>query len=552
MNTRYVLITLLLSMIVFQKVMSQPPRLTVVIVVDQFAHHEMRKYAPYFHGGLKFLADRGVVYDQANVPHGMPSTAVGHAGLSTGAYAHNHGIIGNHWYDRAGEKEFSCNDDTIENAAEFAPNGFYDDAYSNKPMLVDGISDQYLLEHTGQKRAVFSISIKPRAAIACSGYSGKPIWFDSNAGRMTSSKAFYYELPRWLDRFNENHTIAEEKEIAWRLAYAASNKAYRYAYAFDDRFTDFGIKTTRKMVSLHFKSPKGKASKYRKPHKWFEITPQANQYLLDCAYECAKKELPQHDNMLLWVSLSSFDKLGHRVGPQNIALIDMLYHLDKQLRTFMKAIDRLMKRKESVLYVLTADHGVMPMPELVAQRGYPARRIHAKKVIRKINEDIENQFGIKNLVKHYKAPQFFIDEPLFYAESKENQESIVQLMKKTVENIVGIKQAWTFDELWQATYPAHSVEDHLKQQLYPERSGFLTVLTHPYVLLSDYRLGTSHSTPYNYDTQVPLIWYQKSCYEKKHIPQQVWLTQVPVTLAHIFDIPRPSAAQFDILPGLFD
>ncbi len=528
---------------------SKPPRLTIVLIIDQCAQHLIKKLEPNFTGAFKQLLKNGIVYEQANFPHAMPATSTGHTALSTGAYAHNHGIIGNHWYDKQGQKKLKCYADNTQDAAVFALNGLYDKGVSAKNLLVDGLSDQYMLSNKNHEKSVYAFSLKPRAAVGVSNHRGKPIWFDSGAGRMTSSKAFFYELPRWLDRFNTTHTIAPHRAIKWRLVHPAASKFYQFKHARDDRFSEFDVHVGRRTVALNLK-PSEKKSKYTKIHKWFEITPQANQYVLDCAYEYIRKELPNHENMLVWISLSSLDKIGHRVGSHNIATLDMLYHLDKQINTFMKSVDRLVRRKEPILYVLTGDHGGMPIPELLAQDGYPAKRINTDTLITKLNAMLQEKFGIESLVKKYKTPQFFLDEVTIKSYPKEKQTAILHEIKQLLLATPDIKQVWTFDELQNKTYPPHSFEEHFKQQLYPGRSGLITVQPHPYILLTDYHLGTAHKTPYNYDTQVPLIFYQKNVLEKKRIPEQVWAPQVTATLAHLLEIPRPSAATFDMLPRI--
>ena len=80
------------------------PKLTAIIVVDQFAHHYFLKLSSHFKHGLKFFTKNGVVYSNAYMPHGIPTTATGHTGLNTGAFAKDHGIIGNAWCSQDGKK----------------------------------------------------------------------------------------------------------------------------------------------------------------------------------------------------------------------------------------------------------------------------------------------------------------------------------------------------------------------------------------------------------------------------------------------------------------
>jgi len=540
----------LLALIFTAPLFAQPPRLTIVLVVDQLASHFFMKPSAYFKGAFKQLLQNGIVYEQANFPHGMPSTATGHAALSTGTYAHNHGIIGNYWYNKEGTKKLKCYLDSPEDAALFIPGGLSTDrGYSCKNLLVDGISDQYMIASKNNDRAVYSFSLKSRASMGMGNHRGKNIWFDTKTGRMTSSKAFFDTLPAWLNQFNATHPVASHQDISWQLMYSPSSKQYRFDHARDDRFGSFNETIQKRRITLTPK-PGESEENYAEAHKWFEVVPAENQYVLDCAYTGIRNELPHNKQMLVWISVSGIDKLGHRVGSHNIALIDMLYKLDMQLKTFMSSIKKLLKKKESVAYVLTADHGAMPLPQLLAIDGYPAKRLNSDEVRAATNEQLKAKFGIEDLVKAYKTPQFFLDEPKFGALPPEEQHALSHEITQFLKSIPGIRHAWTFDELNSTTYPTHSFEEHLKQQLYPGLSGRITVQTHPYVLMTDYHLGTGHKTPYNYDTQVPLIVYRRNMLEKKHIKSKVWTTQLAATLASILEVPRPSAATFGMLPEI--
>src|SRR6266446_1474998 len=88
---------------------TRPPRLTVVLVIDQFAYHYINKLYPQLKYGLRYLLDNGVVYTNAHMPHAQPSTATGHAGLNTGTYAERHGFITNAWYEKG--KKVKCDSD---------------------------------------------------------------------------------------------------------------------------------------------------------------------------------------------------------------------------------------------------------------------------------------------------------------------------------------------------------------------------------------------------------------------------------------------------------
>src|SRR5438045_1428541 len=77
----------------------KPPRLTVILVVDQFAHHYIDKLYPHLKQGIGYLLSHGVNYTNAYWPHAQPGTATGHAGLNTGTHAEYHGFVSNNWYE---------------------------------------------------------------------------------------------------------------------------------------------------------------------------------------------------------------------------------------------------------------------------------------------------------------------------------------------------------------------------------------------------------------------------------------------------------------------
>lgn len=48
---------------------------------------------------------------------------------------------------------------------------------------------------------------------------------------------------------------------------------------------------------------------------------------------------------------------------------------------------------------------------------------------------------------------------------------------------------------------------HMLASFHPERSADVLFQLQPYFLLSSRPHGTTHGTPYNYDTHVPLLWF---------------------------------------------
>ena len=70
---------------------------------------------------------------------------------------------------------------------------------------------------------------------------------------------------------------------------------------------------------------------------------------------------------LLVIALSATDTIGHRYGPGSQEHLDHLLRLDAWLGDFMRKTEgSVAKSGRTVLFALSADHGVLPLPERLA------------------------------------------------------------------------------------------------------------------------------------------------------------------------------------------
>jgi predicted AlkP superfamily pyrophosphatase or phosphodiesterase len=273
--------------------------------------------------------------------------------------------------------------------------------------------------------------------------------------------------------------------------------------------------------------------------------------------DLAKKYLSQNlsknenDSLLLWVSFSALDKVGHDFGPDSLEAIDMIYHLDKQIEELIEFVQQKFGQK-NVCFALTSDHGVAAIPEVMNAQGYKkSHRIQIEPLMEKINKTIEEKYGISETVVGFKKHHFFLNKKKIQSLSAKDQSQVINFIKNFLKNQPGIKRVWTNQELDQATFdPNQLVEYFFKIQRYPGRNGDIFCQVEPYCVLTTYKTGTSHRSPYEYNTHVPIIFYQKGKYQKKVINQKVWIPQMAPTLAKVLGIQKPSASTFDTLPGI--
>lgn len=526
-------------------IIERQPRCYIIIVVDSCAYHYFQKLDPYLREGFRSLINNGVVFTDAQWPYAIPSTGPGHTGLNTGAFAKDHGVVCNAWFDEKGDKVI-FEEDSAENAGVFKPDGgLYDYGRSSRKMMTCGLSDMFVMQSAPEAHtASFSISLKARAAIGTAGAGGKAIWFDERTGCFTSSKAYFDELPEWIVAFNQSAQMATLETFQWDLRYHKNSPAYKYA-----RIDDY-IKSSEHESIIGKQLFIDRNSK--EPFEMFERTPQASRLIFDLAKECVNEHLSRNhaDRLLLWICLSPLDKVAHVFGPESKEAIDMIYHVDHQIRNFMRFMRKKCNRLET-LYVLTADHGMAYIPEHLIEQKYPhARRIDAAGLVNELKGIIQKKYGV-DLPIRVKAPFVYFGD-VYRQLAEDKQRNILRDAQAFFESQPGIKKAWTNKELDTHQLDLTQIESYYIYQRFPNRSGVLFIQAYPMSQFTKYPTGTSHEAPYEWNTHVPLIIYQRGSLEKKIVTQRVWPIQLPATLAEIMCIPRPTSATLPLLPGILE
>jgi len=515
------------------------PTVTLIFVIDQYAYRYTNQMRNYLKASIKQFADAGVVFTNAHHPNGMPATCTGHTDLNTGAYADTHGIVGNAWYEHG--KKMACDDDLPDKAPVINPRGgHYEESKSPRAILVDGISDQFVLGGTPEEpHAAYSFGIKSRATIATSNKCGMPFWFDTRSGMFTTSTAYVKTLPDWLVQFNNAHPIAST--LQWQQKYTEAN-AYPYGTS------SYAHGTSAKPLintTVIFDTTQ------ESPYDTFVLMPQANQQVIDCACACIEQFYAQPQNkdgkLLIWVCLGSLDKIGHIYGPLSKEIWDMVYWLDEQIATCIACAQKVVGT-DNVLSVLTSDHGVPPIPEDAHARGLTnSVRLDGKELMREINDCIELEYGIPHIVHDIK------NSSLYFSNVIKNiphgmRKKISKRVQEQLQSSPYIAHAWLPDKIAHQWPPTNTVPYRLKRQFFAGRSGDIIIETRPYVQLTMKKSGTGHLAPYTYNTHVPLMLLWPGNLKPMAVDEKVTTTQLAPTLAAIMQVAQPAGAEDAYLP----
>jgi predicted AlkP superfamily pyrophosphatase or phosphodiesterase len=522
------------AFLLFAHLIGESPRLTLLIVIDQFAYHELLAHKKFFTGGLKKLIDQGLFYQNAFHAHAMPETSVGHATLSTGTTPSQHGYIANNWITPDGvqrKADEGTPQETIIDAPRALPAG---PSY----LMVDTLADQIAL-NSAEPTNVVTLSLKSHAAIALAGRLGNPYWFDASTGFFTTSGAYAKELPLWIREFNKTAGITELTQVSWDLVYPKESDAYAHV----DMNTYNYAATKEPIAGTIIQIDRSK----KLPFDGYERSPESHRALLALTQKYLDTQKENGQRTIIFLSINNLDKVGHLYGPNSYEIIDTLYHLDRDLGTFFDSLNTFAKPEETLI-ALTADHGVFPILETLPARGiFFAKRASAPQIINAMNELVAQEFGIENLVIGYISPQFYLNQNKIADLDSATHQAILAELIEFLKTQPVIRDAWSYEEILKTPCPVDDIRQLYKNQLYFGRSGDIIVQVRPYTYIDHFTSGTAHGAPYDYDTHVPLIFYQQNVLPARKIDRMVYTTQVAPTIALRLGVPRPSASRTEVL-----
>ncbi|HYP17780.1 MAG TPA: alkaline phosphatase family protein, partial [Opitutus sp.] len=378
---------------------TEPPRLAVVISIDQCRADYLERFRPYFvEGGFRRLIEHGAYFRDAHHRHAMTATAPGHATIVTGVSARDHGIVANEWFDPAAGRVMGAVEDPTAPLVPEAPErtsmpGMPDAERSGSPrrLLAATIGDQLKLRHGATSRAI-SIANKDRAAVFLGGRSADAAYWIVN-GRVVTSRFYRDALPEWLVRFNAEDRVFRAFGHTWdRLL---ERDVYDAVQGPDDTAGEesrHGLGTT-----FPRKVDGGRAVPDQEYFNAYRLAPHGSVVLEELARATIEHEqLGQREGAtdLLCIGFSQTDYAGHSFGPDSHEIMDSVLRLDRALVSLLATLDREVGEGRYGV-VLTADHGVAPLPErLPAQeRGLAAGRLGRPELHRLAETALSDAFG---------------------------------------------------------------------------------------------------------------------------------------------------------------
>lgn len=511
------------------------PKLVVGIVIDQMRYDYIYTYWDKLSAnGFKKLVTKGYNCKNTNYNYVPTYTGPGHASIYTGTTPAIHGIIANDWYDRSLKEEIYCSSDstrtsigTVSEAGKMSPHH----------LLTTTIGDEMKINTNGKSKVV-GIALKDRGAIMPAGHNANgAYWLDDSTGKWVSSSFYMNELPIWVKNYNDKNRTKELLSKKWETILPIQQ--YTESLEDDSKYERAfrGEKSPvfpHDLPAIYDSIPKGKFG-------LIKATPFGNTITMEMAIEAIKGESLGKDEYtdILCVSFSSPDYIGHQFGPKSIEQEDDYIRLDQDLSTFITFLEKELGKDNFVLF-LTADHAAVDVPSFLIDQKIEAGYVSLSKIGKNLDSLLKLKYQITakedQLISMVTNQQVYLNHELI-ERNKLDKEEMIEWLADEFMKIEGVAQTYTSENLSENEY-VDLVPAMIQNGFYANRSGDLIINLEP-GWVEFYKTGTTHGSPYSYDSHVPLLWYGKKIpvgYTSEFIP----ITHIAPTICLMLDIPFTS------------
>jgi len=472
-----------------------PPRLMIVISVDQLSADLWDEYRPQFTGGFARLAS-GTVFRNGYQSHAGTETCPGHSTILTGDRPARNGIAINTWYDfslsRADKAVYCAEDETVP--------GTSSDEYivSAKHLKVPTLGELLKVAKPGSRNV--AVSGKDRAAVMMGGHNPDQRWFYNGKQFVTNESGA--PVPAAIARTNAALAaeIAKAQPGLEPPPFCAA-KAKPYVLG----GLPNSLRGQPRTVGL------GRFERAAGDYDAFNDSPEYDGAVLALAASLVGEMKLGHgpSSDLLSIGLSATDYVGHHFGTQGQEMCLQLLSLDRDLGDFFQLLDR-----SGIDYAvaLTADHGSFEMPERAKERLADAAHVDAGLDASDVGKAIGQALGIQGPILYGEwGGDIWVDGTLSPADRKRVIEQALRIYRAHPQ----VEAVFTKDEVARTpiattTPDKWSLIERVRASFDPKRSGDLWVVLKedisPYP--STPALAATHGTPWDHDRRVPIVFWR--------------------------------------------
>lgn len=496
---------------------ASPPKLLVVISVDQFSADLFAQYRTHWKGGFARLLT-GVVFPSGYQSHAATETCPGHSTILTGMRPEHTGIIANSWTDlatpRADKTVYCAEDESVPGSTSI------NYTVSDKHLLVPTLGERMKAANPASR--VVSVGGKDRAAVMMGGHRVDELWwwdgrkFTSYAGRAA---------PPAVVQINTAITaaLAEPRDALGVPDFCRSQ----------DRAVSIG--DGKSVGSGRFARKAGDTRAFR-------ASPEIDDATLALAaglirdMKLGQGAAPD----IISIGASATDYVGHTYGTAGSEMCLQMSALDEILGRFFGVLDTMGVDYE---VALTADHGGHDLPERNAE--------HAISEAQRIAPDFTTK-----VVSDAVAARLKLTAPVLFGDSGSGdiwvdpklppkmRAAVLAEALKTYRANPQVAAAFSRAEILAAPAPSGPPETwpligRARASYFPKRSGDIVVALKPRITpIADPTKGyvATHGSFWDYDRRVPIVFWRKGIIGFEQ-PLSVETIDIAPTLAATIGLP---------------
>ena len=492
---------------------AKQPTLVVGIVVDQLGSWVLQEHARRLdrRGLLRRMLLEGRYYPRVRFTHASTYTAPGHATLLTGVAPRDHGILANErWVEGKGGVPWI--DD-----GEFPVLGNPERSASPRALRTDTVGDA--LRRGSRRARVLSVSLKDRAAVLMAGKKADlAVWYDAAIPGFTTSTYYARELPPCIQ-------AAERQTPLSSLLQPWTVDSSRYQGLAPDAAPGEGH-----WLGLDQRFPHDVRATTH-PYSALRATPQLSEHMLDVALRCARDMDLGRDDVtdLLLVSISGTDYVGHVWGPQSWEMSEMLRKVDLALARWIDQI----RQSATVRVLLTADHGVTPLPET---RGLHRARLIPSELTAELQAHLRKELGPGQFISGFVAPYV-----IFGKDGHQRSPEAHRVVGEYLARHAAVFGSYPVRDLPFYRKSRDVVHRAVAQSMRPDAPGDVLIVPKPGALVDPGMAvgeGTSHGSPWVEDAIVPVLMWGSGI-QPSMTDETVDARRVAATLASWLSVPAP-------------
>jgi hypothetical protein len=459
-------------------------------------------------GAFARLRREGVFAPNLRYEHATSSTAPGHAALFTGLPPRASGVFANERLDDKTDKAISIFGDPSSHVVLDAE---LDAPSSSSAMLrADTLADA--LRAKCPEARIVALSLKDRAVIPGGGRRpDAAVWFDPARQSFVTSTVFANALPTWVS--DDRPALKEALESTWRPL--DEKWLIEHAHTEDEQSgeSDFSLGT-------HFPYDLSQA---KDRGMVFRGQPSSDRVLLGLARRAlaAEPKTADREPLLLMLSFSSFDYVGHLHGPDSWESWEALRELDRELATFIGELDQRYGARLSIL--LTADHGTSVLPETArSARARPwcaagaanpyelpcakGERLYRAELEGWLEKAAQKVVGRGDWIRGVVEPFAYLT-PAALALPEPRRSALERALVSALERHAGVARAFVRRTVTEPCAPDDSMAALVCRSL-PDNAGDIYIASTPGSFFDPHLVpghGINHGSPYIYDRTVPLF-----------------------------------------------